>query len=433
MDISALTTDTIIQYVRIVVDILIVWILINYIIKVARASQKTVQLFQGVIFVLVIQAVAKFFGLTTVAYITDNIVSWGVLAVIVIFQPEIRSILERLGKSNALARISVLSRNEKERLVDELVTATATLSASKTGALITLEQSTFLNEYINTGVQINSVVSAELLCSIFQTTTPLHDGAVIIQGDRLACASAYFPPTNMDLPSRYGARHRAAIGISEITDAVTIVVSEESGRVAVTSGGKILQMNEHKLRSFLEKIILSKETVAQTSSTVTGSKSVSVDTLLPQDGNSDDELEFRVADSPTSQYEKQLKTFQSTDFKAMVEEADKKYQPQNKPVTVPSTNALEQTTGHPVVKKVVKEIVDERTQELKALKAEKERPEIKIRTVAVPRDTIVEPRAKQEIDADAVIETIKTQKVIDGGNSADESKAQNEEGGAVNG
>jgi len=433
MDISALTTDTIIQYVRIVVDILIVWILINYIIKVARASQKTVQLFQGVIFVLVIQAVAKFFGLTTVAYITDNIVSWGVLAIIVIFQPEIRSILERLGKSNALARISVLSRNEKERLVDELVTATATLSASKTGALITLEQSTFLNEYINTGVQINSVVSAELLCSIFQTTTPLHDGAVIIQGDRLACASAYFPPTNMDLPSRYGARHRAAIGISEITDAVTIVVSEESGRVAVTSGGKILQMNEHKLRSFLEKIILSKETVAQTSSTVTGSKSVSVDTLLPQDGNSDDELEFRVADSPASPYEKQLKTFQSADFKAMVEEADKKYQSQNKHVTVPSTNALEQTTGHPVVKKVVKEIVDERTQELKALKAEKERPEIKIRTVAVPRDTIVEPRAKQEIDADAVIETIKTQKVIDGGNSVDESKTPNEEGGAVNG
>ncbi len=433
MDISALSTDTIIQYVRIVIDILLVWILINYIIKVARTNQKTIQLFHGVFFILVIQALAKFFGLTTVAYITDNIVSWGVLAIIVIFQPEIRSILERLGKSNALARISVLSKNEKERLVDELVTATATLSASKTGALITLEQSTFLNEYIATGVQVNSVVSAELLCSIFQTTTPLHDGAVIIQGDRLACASAYFPPTNMDLPSRYGARHRAAIGISEVTDAVTIVVSEESGRVAVTTGGKILQMNEHKLRAFLEKIILSKETVHEKSSTVTASKSVSVDTLLPSDGSSDEELEFRVADAPVSEYEKQLKTFQSADFKSMVEEAETNYQKQNKQNVPAVSKAFEQTSSNPVVKKVVKEIVDERTMELKALKAESEKPEIKIRTVSVPRDTIVDPRPKQEIDADAVIGTIKTQKVIDGASTPEENKPQNDEGGSVNG
>ena len=237
----------------------------------------------------------------------------------------------------------------------------------------------------------------------------------------------------MDLPSRYGARHRAAIGISEVTDAVTIVVSEESGRVAVTTGGKILQMNEHKLRAFLEKIILSKETVHETSSTVTASKSVSVDTLLPSDGSGDEELEFKVADAPASQYEKQLKTFQSADFKSMVEEAESNYQKQNKQNVPTVSKAFEQTSSNPVVKKVVKEIVDERTMELKALKAESEKPEIKIRTVSVPRDTIVEPRPKQEIDADAVIGTIKTQKVIDGANIPEENKPQKDEGGSVNG
>ena len=420
MDISRLTTDVIIHYLRIVVDILLVWIFINYIIKVAKTSQKTVQLFQGVLFVLVIQALAKMLGLTTVAYITDNIVSWGFLAIIVIFQPEIRAILERLGKSNALARISVLSRNEKERLVDELVTATANLSASKTGALITLEQSTFLNEYINTGVKINSVVSAELLCSIFQTTTPLHDGAVIIQGDRLACASAYFPPTTMDLPSRYGARHRAAIGISEVTDAVTIVVSEESGRVAVTTGGKILQMNEHKLRNFLEKIILSKETIQETTKTVVKSDSVSVANLMPQE-NEEDELEFRVADTSTNQYEKQMKTFQSTDFKSLVDEAELNYQNKKQENTGAIAIVKDPTLNNPALQKVVKEIVDERTQELKTLKVDADKPEIKIRTVSVPRDTIVDVRPRTEIDADAVIETIKTQKVVDGANASNDA------------
>ena len=173
MDIS-LTYESIVRYALIAIDILCVWILINFIIKAAKASQKTIQIFQGVIFILIIQAVSRLLGLTTVKWITDNLVSWGFLAIIVVFQPEIRSILERLGKSNAFARISVLSNSEKERLVDELVAATANLSNSKTGALITLEQSHSLNDYIKTGVSLNSIVSAELLCSIFVTSTPLQ-------------------------------------------------------------------------------------------------------------------------------------------------------------------------------------------------------------------------------------------------------------------
>ena len=278
-----LTLVQFMQALRMIFDILIVWILIYYIIKIVRGNNRTIQIFKGIIFVIVVQAIAKYFGLETLAFLTDNIVNWGFLALIIIFQPEIRSILERFGKSNVFTRMSTLSGTEKESLVQALMDAASNLAESKTGALITLEQSSSLSEYIKTGVQMNSLVSAELLCSIFATTTPLHDGAVIIQGDKLSCASAYFPPTTLDLPSRYGARHRAAIGISEITDAVTIVVSEETGRVAIAEQGKLIQMNERKLREYLNRVILNKETVTTTSATTTSAESVSIDALFKKE------------------------------------------------------------------------------------------------------------------------------------------------------
>ncbi|MBR2599931.1 MAG: diadenylate cyclase CdaA [Erysipelotrichaceae bacterium] len=377
MDFS-LTYESIIRYIRIAVDILVVWVLINYIIKAAKASQRTIQIFQGVIFILVVQALARLVGLTTVEWITNNIVSWGFLAIIVVFQPEIRSILERLGKSNAFARISVLSATEKERLVDELVAATANLSNSKTGALITLEQSHSLNEYIKTGVPLNSLVSAELLCSIFVTSTPLHDGAVIIQGDRLACASAYFPPTNMELPSRYGARHRAAIGISEVSDAVTIVVSEESGRVGVTYNGKIFQMNEQKLRSFLTKIILNKETVTVKKKDVTAAESVSIESLIEQNSVKE-EVDFKDSSSGNL---KQMKTFQSTTIGQEVEEEERRiYGTQNsKPKQ--QANAIQQ---------VVNDIAAEaRTTVPVPVNESETAGKIKIKTVQVPKEEIHE-------------------------------------------
>ena len=384
MDFS-LTYESIIRYIRIGIDILVVWILINYIIKAAKASQRTIQIFQGVIFILVVQALARLIGLTTVEWITNNIVSWGFLAIIVVFQPEIRSILERLGKSNAFARISVLSATEKERLVDELVAATANLSNSKTGALITLEQSHSLNEYIKTGVPLNSMVSAELLCSIFVTSTPLHDGAVIIQGDRLACASAYFPPTNMELPSRYGARHRAAIGISEVSDAVTIVVSEESGRVGVTYNGKIFQMNEQKLRSFLTKIILNKETVTVKKKDVTAAESVSIESLIEQNSVKE-EVDFKDSSSGNL---KQMKTFQSTTFRQEVEEEERRiYGTQNsKPKQ--QANAIQQ---------VVNDIAAEaRTTVPVPVNESETAGKIKIKTVQVPKEEIHE--VKEETPA----------------------------------
>ena len=269
--------------IRMLFDIIVVWILLYYIIKIVRGNNKTTQIFKGIIFLILVQAIAKYFGLETLAYLTDNIMTWGFLALIIIFQPEIRSILERLGKSNVFTRIATLTGNEKEELVQALMDATSNLAEYKTGALITLEQSMSLTDYIKTGVQVNSIVTAELLCSIFATTTPLHDGAVIIQGDRLSCASAYFPPTTLDLPTRYGARHRAAIGISEITDAITIVVSEETGRVAIAEQGKLIQMNEKKLRSYLNRVILNRDTVTSEAVTPTSSRSVSIDTLFEKE------------------------------------------------------------------------------------------------------------------------------------------------------
>ncbi len=276
----SLTYESIIHYLQVGIDILAVWIVLNYLIKVVRTNQKTIQIFQGILLIIIVQSVSKLLGLTTIAWLADNIVSWGFLAIIVIFQPEIRSILERLGKSNALARIATLTSTEKESLIDELMAATANLTASKTGALITLEQAHSLEDYVNTGIRMNSLVSAELICSIFMTTTPLHDGAVIIQGDKLSCASAYFPPTTMDLPAKYGARHRAAIGISEISDAVTIVVSEETGRVSVAEQGKLIQMNEKRLRAYLERIVLNKENISAESRPRTSNVSVSIDDLV---------------------------------------------------------------------------------------------------------------------------------------------------------
>lgn len=254
------TLEGILSITRMFLDIFIMWLLLYYTIKIIRNNARTSQIFKGIVSILLIDMFAKLLGLKTVEWLADTFVNWGFLAIIIVFQPEIRSLLERLGKTNVFSRITTLSGNEKEKLVDEIVTATMLLSRNQTGALISVEQSHSLNDFVKTGTPINSVVTAELLTSIFVTSTPLHDGAVIIQGDRIACASAYFPSTNLELPSKYGARHRAAIGISEITDSVTIVVSEETGSVSITEAGKIFTVNRRQLKDYLMRVICGEET-----------------------------------------------------------------------------------------------------------------------------------------------------------------------------
>lgn len=253
------TIQNVIQSLRMILDIALMWLLIYYTMKIVRNNSRTIQIFKGIVFILIVKSLSTFFGFRTVAWMADMFIQWGFLAVIIIFQPEIRSLLEKLGKSSVFTRISTLTGNEKEQLVDELVLAATQLSEDQIGALITIEQSQSLIDYIRTGSPMNSLVTSDVLRSIFSTSTPIHDGAVIIQGDRISCASAYFPPTNLELPSRYGARHRAALGISEITDSITIVVSEETGKISVAEVGNLIPMDEEKLREYLNRMIIEEE------------------------------------------------------------------------------------------------------------------------------------------------------------------------------
>ena len=254
-----LTIQNIWSIIRIIIDIGIMWFILFYAIKFVRNNSRTIQIFKGIIIVILVNGVAKLLGLTTVEYFSDTIISWGFLALIIIFQPEIRGMLERIGKTNAFSKINTLLANEKEELVEQLYQATVTLSNSRTGALISIEQSQSMQDYIKTGIEINARVSKELLCSIFMTTTPLHDGAVIIRGDKVACASAYFPPTSINLSSRYGARHRAALGISEVCDALTIVVSEETSAISIAEHGSIFNVDERQLKDYLRRVICNDE------------------------------------------------------------------------------------------------------------------------------------------------------------------------------
>lgn len=258
-----LTLQNIWSVFRIVIDITIVWSIFYYAIKAIRNNNRTIQIFKGIIAIVAVNGIAKLLGLKTLEYFTDIFVNWGLLAIIIIFQPEIRGLLEKIGKTNAFSRVSTLLANEKEKLVDEVYEATITLSREKIGALISIEQSRSLQDYIKTGISINAEVTKELLCSIFMTTTPLHDGAVIIQGDKVACASAYFPPTNVNLSSRYGARHRAALGIAEVSDALTIVVSEETSSISIAENGRIFSVDEKQLKEYLKRVILNDSTVVE--------------------------------------------------------------------------------------------------------------------------------------------------------------------------
>lgn len=254
------TLSNLIQFIKIISNIAVVWVVFYFILKIVKNNARTIQIFKGILLVVIIRALASLLGLTAVEYLIEYLFQYGFIAIIIIFQPEIRALLEKIGKTNVFSRISTLTLNERERLVDELVKACAEMSKTKTGALISLEQGHSLNDYIKTGTPMNSVVTSELLCSIFVPGTPLHDGAVILQGVKIACAAAYFPPTTQDLPTMYGARHRAAVGISEITDSITIIVSEETGNISIAEGGKLSVVSEKSLRDFLTMVICQTQT-----------------------------------------------------------------------------------------------------------------------------------------------------------------------------
>ena len=242
-------------YIRMIFDVLIVWACIYSVFRVVRNNARTIQLVKGLMIIFIIKALAGFLSLDSVEYIINTFLNWGIVAVLIIFQPEIRSILEKVGNTTRIVSLN-LSTDDKKKMIENITQACKEMSKEKTGALISIEQGNSLTDYIATGTDMDAKVSKELLETIFRYGTPLHDGAVIIQGDRIACAAAYFPPTTKDLPSKYGARHRAAIGISEITDSITIIVSEETGNISVAIKGILRQYTVSELSDFLTEIFI---------------------------------------------------------------------------------------------------------------------------------------------------------------------------------
>ena len=199
------------------------------------------KIFKGVAFVIILKFVSDWFGFTTVGVLLDYIIQWGPIALIVIFQPEIRTILEQLGRSQLLGRHKVLTVDEREHLVYEMINAIDYLRKERIGALIVLERDISLGNYIDKAKKLYADLSSDLLIAIFYEGNPLHDGGVIIQGDRITCAGAVFPTSNSQkINKRLGTRHRAALGLSEETDAICIVVSEETGRVSIALKGELL-------------------------------------------------------------------------------------------------------------------------------------------------------------------------------------------------
>lgn len=247
-----MTVTGIFSLLKKLIDVLLVWMILYYILKNLRKNVKMVLLFKGILVIIVLKIFSDLLNLTTIGYLLNYIIMWGPLALIIIFQPEIRNVLEQLGRSQLLGRHKVLTVDEREKLVYEIAQAADYLRKNRIGALIVLERDNSLNDYIAKSKKLYADISSELLISIFFPNNPLHDGGVIIQGDKITSAGAVFPTSdNVRISKRLGTRHRAALGISEEMDCISLVVSEETGRLSIAIGGELfynLSIDEVKLK-----------------------------------------------------------------------------------------------------------------------------------------------------------------------------------------
>ncbi|MBQ3469312.1 MAG: diadenylate cyclase CdaA [Bacilli bacterium] len=235
-----LTVTDIITIIKKIIDISLVWLIFYFILKNIRNNVKLTLLFKGIAFIVVLKIISDLLGFTTLGVLLNYVVSWGPLVLIIIFQPEIRNILEQLGRNRLLGRHKILSVDEREHLVYEIVNALDYLRKNKIGALIVLEKDISLGNYIDKAKKLYADISSDLLIAIFYEGNPLHDGGVIIQGDTVVCAGAVFPTSGSTrISSRLGTRHRAALGLSEETDALCLVVSEETGRLSIAHKGEL--------------------------------------------------------------------------------------------------------------------------------------------------------------------------------------------------
>lgn len=205
-------------------------------------------LVKGVFVLFSAYIVAYILDMSVILWVFDKTIGLGITALLIVFQPELRKALEELGQKKIVSSILPFDENKyrnirfTDRTVNEIVRATSELAKAKTGALIIMEKDIILSEYERTGIIIDSAISSQLLINIFEHNTPLHDGAVIVRGDRIVAATCYLPLSdNMGLSKDLGTRHRAAVGISEVSDSLTVIVSEETGMISVAVGGKLLR------------------------------------------------------------------------------------------------------------------------------------------------------------------------------------------------
>ena len=247
-----------------IIEILIISFLFYHILLWIK-STRAWNLFKGIMVILIFVLIAALFQMSTILWLAENTLNVGLIALVVIFQPELRKALENLGDKNVINKLFVNNKQDVEKFsdhtIDELVKATFAMGKVKTGALIVIEDEILLNDYIRTGIDVDALVSSQLLINIFEKNTPLHDGAIIMRGDRVVSATCYLPLSDsLTLSKDLGTRHRAAVGISEVSDSLTIIVSEETGNVSVAYRGTIYRnLDADGLRMHLKQLQKSKQ------------------------------------------------------------------------------------------------------------------------------------------------------------------------------
>lgn len=235
-----MTIATLWSIVTKIIDIGIVWLVFYYILKNIKNNIKMVLIFKGVILIILIKILSDWLNLYTVGVFLEYIIQWGPLAIIVVFQPEIRSVLESIGRTQLLGRHKILTIDEREKVVYEIMKAIEYFKKNRIGALIVIEREISLQEYIDPATKVYADLTSDLLETIFFPNGPLHDGGVIIEGDRITVAGAVFKTSmNASISKRLGTRHRAALGIAEESDAIALIVSEETGRISIACDGEL--------------------------------------------------------------------------------------------------------------------------------------------------------------------------------------------------
>lgn len=245
-----------------VAEILIIAVLLYYTLVWMKTTRAWI-LLKGLIVILVFLLLAYFFRMTTILWMAQNVLGFAVTALIVVLQPELRKALEELGKKNIISSVLPFDNSHRvneefsEKTINEITKACVEMGKVRTGALIVIEQKVSLRDYERTGIDVDGIVTSQLLINIFEHNTPLHDGAVIIQGNRVVSATCYLPLSdNLGLSKELGTRHRAGVGISEITDSLTIIVSEETGKISVAYEGELERnLNADSLRDRMHKIL----------------------------------------------------------------------------------------------------------------------------------------------------------------------------------